>query len=831
MRRNLLTLLASCLWVFVASAQTTQSQHAAVSGQALGIAVESVPQAPNIQRYPSNGSATFQSSGGRLGQANGDTLEYVPALGFYGSDTIVVSAWSAVPFPRPVRYQYVISVGPSIVTALDDYAETPMGQAISVAVLDNDVSTFGSVALSSINAVVGGTASIDGTVVAFTPNAGYRGAAYVTYTACDLLGVCDAAEAVLLVYDPNPTSDTLSLQVPSGGEVAVLINPQGFPLTTAPAHGSLVGTSPIRYVPDAGYVGPDSFAWTQTIGGQLYTKLVGVDVLDVPPPNQFAVDDEVYLSRNTTAFVDVLSNDVMGPSLSGFAIVQQPTNGTAVRQGSLVVYTPAAGFAGVDQFVYRVFPPGYSGPAEYATVDVYVSDLEPVRIDFDLETPKNTPLVIDYPIPIANYAFGIRSPLPLNGSAAFYTAIDSTIAGYPVVGERLLIYNPAPGFVGADQLRANYCITSTGVCVGLNLNVEVLDLDPPPSGWCVQECVWPGDTDNNGVVELADLLPIGTCHGATGLGRATSSTPRWRGLDAPNWSQPGALGEELKYVDADGDGVVAAADTLAIVANLGRYHRPYPVNVARVSGLPLYINFPFDTLYEGQLAYLEVILGTPGQYAVDAYGLTFDLNYSTAIVREGSQRLVYEQDSWLAYNTATLDLVREEQFGSVRSAFTLTDGTPRTGYGRIARFEFIVEEDVLGIRPRAVSASGATGDELVAFADFTIAGGSLSNGVDRVRLADSRVQVPVVRRSAHQPLQDRDLLVWPNPAGATTQILLNGAESIDELRVINELGQVLTSLRDVPTRYQLDVARLPSGVYVVEARSGTTTLRQSLVKR
>ena len=138
---------------------------------------------------------------------------------------------------------------------------------------------------------------------------------------------------------------------------------------------------------------------------------------------------------------------------------------------------------------------------------------------------------------------------------------------------------------------------------------------------------------------------------------------------------------------------------------------------------------------------------------------------------------------------------------------------------------------MLGFRPRAVSASGAAGDELVAFADFAIAGGSLSNGVDRVTLADSRVQVPVVRRSAHQPLQDRDLLVWPNPAGATTQISLNGAESIDELRVLNELGQVLTSLRDVPARYQLDVARLPSGVYVVEARSGTTTLRQSLVKR
>ncbi len=44
-----------------------------------------------------------------------------------------------------------------------------------------------------------------------------------------------------------------------------------------------------------------------------------------------------------------------------------------------------------------------------------------------------------------------------------------------------------------------------------------------PAG-CSGGCVYPGDVDNNGIVNMHDLLPIGVAYGATGLLRDSVST-------------------------------------------------------------------------------------------------------------------------------------------------------------------------------------------------------------------------------------------------------------------------------------------------------------------
>jgi len=834
MKPILHTILASWILVFLAMpsavAQTSRVELRAVSGQTLEIPISSSPQRPYLQVQPSHGLAYFTSTGSDLGTVDSDVLEYIPETSFFGTDTLTVQYWVTTPIPQPVQAQYIIEVGLSIVEAANDYAVTSIDVPVEIDVLANDEGSFGDLEVVEVTLVNGGSATTSGENVVFTPDAGYTGNASLSYSVCDLLGGCDVGGVTITVSDPNPKSDTLSIQVPREGAQVILLDLQGFPLSQAPAHGNVTsGETPIVYTPQAGYTGPDQVEWSMQIGGQQYTKVVYIDVLNVDPENQYARPDIVYTAEATPAFFNPRRNDHQGDLLVGFGIVERPKHGTAEVVDGNVVYTPAPNFSGADQLIYRVFPPNYSGSAEYATVDLIVSDLPPATAEFELKTPKNTPIVADYPIPFENYAFGIIEPLPSNGSAGYYPQLDSMIGGHQISGERLIVYNPAPGFVGEDVVRANYCITSTGNCLAFTIRVTVVDIDPPPGGWCVHDCVWPGDTDNNGIVEMADLLPIGECHGAVGL-RRTDQSDDWRGLEAPSWVQPGMPADDLKYIDADGDGVISALDTVDLLDNLGRYHKPFPKSPSKFTNLPILIDLPFDTLYEGDLAYFDIILGTEQHYAENTYGFTYDLAFNKKLIREGSQRLSYDDNSWLTYNTASLSIKNESEFGVVNTAFTLTDGNARTGHGKVARFDFIVEEDLIGIRP-GKSPESELGPQVIDYLDLELSNASVSNYGIRSKMSANKKSVPVARRPANAKVLDRDLIVMPNPASSSSSVLihLNGVERIDAVEIYNDIGARMLSLTPDAQRVQLPTGSLPAGVYVVEARAKGQIVHQKLV--
>lgn len=87
--------------------------------------------------------------------------------------------------------------------------------------------------------------------------------------------------------------------------------------------------------------------------------------------------------------------------------------------------------------------------------------------------------------------------------------------------------------------------------------------------------VWPGDTDNDGVVDQADVLPIGLHFGRTGPSRANASLT-WTGQAATPWNP-----QQATYVDADGNGETNQADVLPIGLNFSKTHTaPAPVQLS-----------------------------------------------------------------------------------------------------------------------------------------------------------------------------------------------------------------------------------------------------------
>ncbi len=99
-------------------------------------------------------------------------------------------------------------------------------------------------------------------------------------------------------------------------------------------------------------------------------------------------------------------------------------------------------------------------------------------------------------------------------------------------------------------------------------NDDPITLAPQPLEVTVRQglAVWPGDTDNSGEVDQADVLPLGQYWGTTGPAR-DSETCQWQSYTAQPWSP-----EPATYADANGDGEVDQADVLCIGQNWGRTH-------------------------------------------------------------------------------------------------------------------------------------------------------------------------------------------------------------------------------------------------------------------
>jgi hypothetical protein len=78
--------------------------------------------------------------------------------------------------------------------------------------------------------------------------------------------------------------------------------------------------------------------------------------------------------------------------------------------------------------------------------------------------------------------------------------------------------------------------------------------------------VFPGDTDNNGLVNELDILPVGLYFLTTGTPRFKTSN-NWQPWRLPAWDNLPAM-----YADANGDGVIDERDIIAIGVNWGNTH-------------------------------------------------------------------------------------------------------------------------------------------------------------------------------------------------------------------------------------------------------------------
>ena len=449
------------------------------------------PASVTVVTAPAHGTTSVDPATGNI--------THTPAANFSGTDSYSYRVCdSSSPTPACSTATVAITVPANTVKANPDVATTPPATLVTTNVLANDTITANGAPLNPASvAVTSGPAhgttvvNPDGTI-GYTPASGFSGTDSYVYQVCDSstpTPLCSSATVTITVPNAvkaNPdnaataqntavTTNVLSNDTFTAGGSP--LNPASVAVTTPPAHGTTTvnpdGT--IKYTPSAGYTGPDSYTYqvcdsstpTPACSSAVVTVTVGPNVVIANP-------DAATTPPITPVTVDVRANDSSstGTPLANPTITTAPGHGTAVVNPSgTVTYTPAAGFSGVDTFVYQVCDTSVPTPVcASTTVTITVPNNVTAAPDAST-TPQNTPVATDV---LANDGHTTGGS-PLNPASVTVTTAPAqgTTTVDPTTGK--ITYTPATGFSGTDSYVYQVCDASTPTpgCASATVTITV----------------------------------------------------------------------------------------------------------------------------------------------------------------------------------------------------------------------------------------------------------------------------------------------------------------------------------------------------------------------
>jgi len=749
-------------------------------------------------------------------ESNTLKVVFTPTVGATGTTDLIVHYYTLSAPMHPVTRAYRFTIAPEIVVTGDDnFIVDKNGVNIPFPVLVNDSASLGSFAITSLSVTNSGSASVNttGDTIYFTPETDFEGDAWLQYIACDSAGNCSQGQVHVLVRDPNLQDQLSFKKYLLNREQLELLTPfPDFTVENDPSHGTLEssGASSWVYTPEVDFTGKD----TIKLGlSGLVTREYIITVYD-KVYNVQAIDDKFYVRPGLSVTFNVLNNDLLD-----FDLVSNtnPSKGTINNQGNGVyTYSPNNNFRGVDKFTYTTC---YQDTVycETATVLLHVTDLEPEStFTYALQTSEGLPLVIDHPVEFTDFSY-IISDAPEHGNFVYYDGVQTinlpcdTIEGYNV-----LVYEPEAGYTGTDHFEYYFCIQPTNICYQVKVDMNVIADQESENCPCVIGCVWPGDADQDGRVDMNDLLTIGYQLGETGPERTYNAPGEWFGQHPATWGY-NDNGARAEYLDANGDGSITEFDVQSID---DYYYRSHDIVVKDVQQKLPYqfslvpVQFSLDS---GDVVILDVALGNANVPVIDLKGTKFSVNIPPAWLDSASVQVLFHQDSWLSEGSPSISLGKVPWDGRIDAGYSKTLGNGSSGFGVIATIVFIIEDDAEGFKKK---------DGSIQIPISLHSASAMDNSGTTYDIDGDEVYLTLDPKTIQK---DYELIVYPNPAQDMVNIHLNGKTTIESITVVDPQGRIIRNYDDINLKqHQVDVSNLPVGLYYLQVNHTHGVMTQML---
>ena len=700
----------------------------------------------------------------------------------------------------------IASVTNAQVGASTSYAQTTVNQPVVVNVAPNTyngASFFDRVVLAD-NCIA--QLNADGTL-SVVPNRDFVGVASINYTVCAdaTRKDCTCGLATVQVNnDPTPMNDGTTVFTEKNQNSKFTI-PLVFAFdgrVTTP-HGILLinANGIVTYRPALGYAGLDTYILNSASGNSHYE--LDFEVFTSPAQNTFVKDDYESFAPGAVIKINIFINDKLaGVNLATYTpsnfvngyVTGLDSNGIA----TFVLENPS--FQGVASFSYSLT--NSLGVTETGTVHITVSNFAPAKAVYDVYVPSSGAYQFAYNS-LAAAKFNLGTGKTLNG-------------GTLIFANNVFTYTPLANATTDDQINIKYCLTAD--CSSYNNETILFHLNS--SATCTKNCVFPGDANNDGTVNMLDLFPIAANIGTYGAARTDNDALNWYGRTVTDWKvQDITSSNDLKFVDSNGDGIISADDTTALVANYSNTSRLAPTSLVELGGVSMQLLTPFGSVQPGDMVEIALSVGSKEQPVFNTKGLSFSVNYDSKKIKENSITVGFNKFSWLSHTNAFLSLSKVVQRGTVDAALVRTRNSGSTGHGEIGKIRGVVIEDVAGISQGNQPTVRFTVSDI-----YT----EDANGV-KMLIKGGSIDIPIVAKSANTVLQNSDLHVFPNPSSAQANFYLNGENALSSVRLVDISGKTISEFTNINSKqFSISLSGVASGLYIVDVRTDKGRITQKL---
>ncbi|MFN8442072.1 MAG: Ig-like domain-containing protein [Caldilineaceae bacterium] len=352
---------------------------------------------------------------------------------------------------------------------------------------DNNGDLLSIVAVSTPNQ--GGTVTISGTQLSYTPPVNFFGTESFTYTVSDGHGGSDVGQVMVNVTSvndpPQAIDDHATVNEDSQDNLLTILNNDSFAPDTnetlsvsavgVPNQGgsaTIEGTTEIRYTPAPDFFGTEIFTYTvgDSNGGTASAK-IKVTVLNLNDPPVAADDTVSYQEDSSNNPILVLANDsdLENDPLT-ITSVGSVNHGTITNLGEQLHYTPKANFFGTDNVTYTVSDG--NGGSTSAVVTITVVNV------------NDAPAAWDDKVTVDEDSLNNALPVLSNDSDLEDDSLTITQVGIPAHGTvtnagNLLRYTPAANFAGGETFT--YTISDgNGGSASAAIAITVNNRNDPP---------------------------------------------------------------------------------------------------------------------------------------------------------------------------------------------------------------------------------------------------------------------------------------------------------------------------------------------------------------